>query len=105
MEVGLGRFGDARLEKAGSFCARGLWRAAARARAFASSAAIGPAPTGRSYSCSDLVGDCPATIAMGAKVVGHTRHVSFQIAEIKNRFTEILRMIAELRPPPVALTG
>jgi hypothetical protein len=27
MELGFGRFGDARLEKGGSFCTPGLWRA------------------------------------------------------------------------------
>ncbi len=53
--------------------------------------------TRRSYSCSDLVGDRPATIGIGAKVVGHVRYVAFQMAEVaisKNLFAEILRMIA-----------
>ncbi len=38
----------------------------------------------------------------------HARYVAFQMAEVvisKNLFAEILRMIAELRPPPVASTG
>ena len=53
--------------------------------------------TRRSYSCSALVGDRPATIGIGAKVVGHARSVAFKMAEVaisKNRFAEILRMIA-----------
>ena len=39
---------------------------------------------------------------------GHGWFVAFQMAEVaisKNLFAEILRMIAELRPPPVASTG
>lgn len=47
-------------------------------------------------------------IKIGAKVVGHARYVAFQMAEVaipKNLFAEIFRMIAELRPPPVASTG
>ena len=47
-------------------------------------------------------------IKIGAKVVSHGRYVAFQMAEIaipRNLFTDILRMIAELRPPPVASTA
>jgi hypothetical protein len=36
-------------------------------------------------------------------VFGHGRYVAFQMAEVaipKNLFADILRMIAELRPPP-----
>ena len=67
-----------------------------------------PPLSGRSYSCSDLASERPATIGIGAKVVGHARYVAFQMAEVaisKNLFAEILRMIAELRPPPVASTA
>ena len=42
-------------------------------------------------------------IKIGAKVVSHGRYVAFQMAEVaipKNLFADILRMIAELRPPP-----
>ncbi len=49
-----------------------------------------------------------AVIRIGAKVVGHARCVAFQMTEIaisKNLFAMILRMIAELQPPPVASTG
>ena len=52
--------------------------------------------TRRSYSCSDLVGDRPATIRIGAKVVGHARYVAFRMAEAaipKNLFAEIHRII------------
>jgi Transposase DDE domain group 1 len=41
-------------------------------------------------------------IKIGAKIVSHGRYVAFQIAEVaipKNLFADILRMIAELRPP------
>ena len=51
--------------------------------------------TRRSYLCSDLVGDRPAMIGIGAKVVGHVRCVAFQMAEVaisKYLFAEILRM-------------
>ena len=42
-------------------------------------------------------------IKIGAKVVCHARYVAFQMAEVavhRNLFAEILRMIAQLRPPP-----
>ncbi|MGA3340598.1 MAG: IS1380 family transposase [Methylocella sp.] len=41
-------------------------------------------------------------IKIGAKVVSHGRYVAFQMAEVaipKNLFADILRMIADLRPP------
>jgi hypothetical protein len=44
-------------------------------------------------------------IKIGAKVVSHGRYVAFQMAEVaipKNLFAGILRLIAELRPPPDA---
>jgi len=47
-------------------------------------------------------------IKIGAKVVGHARYVSFQMAEVailRNVFADILRMIAELRPPPITSDG
>ena len=42
---------------------------------------------------------------IGAKVVRHGRYVIFQMAEVavpRELFKEILRLIAELRPPPAA---
>ena len=42
-------------------------------------------------------------IKIGAKVVSHGRYVAFQMAEVaipRQMFQEILRRIAELRPPP-----
>jgi hypothetical protein len=42
-------------------------------------------------------------IKIGAKVVSHGRYVVFQMAEVgipRQRFQEILRLIAELRPQP-----
>jgi nitrogen-specific signal transduction histidine kinase len=47
-------------------------------------------------------------IKIGAKVVSDGRYVAFQMAEVAipgNFFADILRMIAELRPPPVASTA
>jgi hypothetical protein len=47
-------------------------------------------------------------IKTGAKVVGRARYVAFQMAEAaisRGLFADILRMIAELRPPPVASTA
>jgi Transposase DDE domain group 1 len=44
-------------------------------------------------------------IKIGAKIVSHGRYVAFQMAEVaipKNLFADILRLIAELRPPPNA---
>jgi hypothetical protein len=38
-----------------------------------------------------------------AKIVRHGHYVAFQMAEVaisKNLFADILRLIAELRPPP-----
>ena len=45
---------------------------------------------------------------IGAKVVGHGRYVAFQMAEVdipRNLFADILRLIAELRRPPVTSTA
>ena len=47
-------------------------------------------------------------IKTGAKVVSHGRYVAFQMAEVAvppNLFADILRMIAELRPPPLTSTA
>ena len=46
-------------------------------------------------------------IKISAKVVGHAHYVAFQMAEVaipRNLFADILRMIAELRPPPITST-
>ena len=48
------------------------------------------------------------SVAPTRKVVDLARTVALQMAEIvnsKNLFAEIVRMIAELRPPPLASTG
>ena len=47
-------------------------------------------------------------IKIGAKVVSHVRCVAFQMAEVpipRRLFSDILRMIAELRPPSLASTA
>jgi hypothetical protein len=47
-------------------------------------------------------------IKIGAKVVSHGRYVAFQMAEVaipRNLFADILRLIAELRPPPLLSTA
>jgi hypothetical protein len=47
-------------------------------------------------------------IKIGAKVVNHGPYVAFQMAEVaipRNLFADILRLIAELRPPPVTSTA
>ena len=47
-------------------------------------------------------------IKIGAKVVSHGRYVAFQMAEVaipRHLFADILRLIAELRPPPAASTA
>jgi hypothetical protein len=41
------------------------------------------------------------------KIVNHGRYVAFQMAEVaipRTLFADILRLIAELRPPPAALS-
>jgi Transposase DDE domain group 1 len=43
-------------------------------------------------------------IKIGAKVVSHGRYVVFQMAEVaipRNLFADILRLIVQLRPPPI----
>ena len=43
-------------------------------------------------------------IKIGAKIISHGRYVAFQMAEVaipRHLFAEILRLIAELRPPPI----
>jgi hypothetical protein len=47
-------------------------------------------------------------IKIGAKVVSHRRYVALQMSEVavpRNLLADILRLIAELRPPPVTLTA
>ena len=47
-------------------------------------------------------------LKIGAKVVSHGRYVAFQIAEVaipRNLLADILRLIAELRPPPLMSTA
>jgi hypothetical protein len=47
-------------------------------------------------------------IKIGAKVVSHGCYVAFQMAEVaisRNLFADILRLIAEQRPPPVMSTA
>jgi hypothetical protein len=42
-------------------------------------------------------------VKIGAKIVAHARYVTFQMAEVavpRELFQEILRLIAQLRPPP-----
>ena len=46
-------------------------------------------------------------IKIGAKIVNHGRYVAFQMAEVaipRTLFADILRLIAELWPPPVTST-
>jgi hypothetical protein len=48
------------------------------------------------------------TFKIGAKVVSSGRYIAFQMAEVaipKNLFADILRLIAELRPPPASSTA
>jgi hypothetical protein len=47
-------------------------------------------------------------IKIGAKVVSHGRYVAFQMAEVaipRNLFADMLRLVAELRSPPVTSTA
>ena len=47
-------------------------------------------------------------IKTGAKIVSHGRYVAFQMAEVaipRTLFADVLRLIAELRPPPVTSTA
>jgi len=47
-------------------------------------------------------------IKIGAKVVGHGRYIAFEMAEVaipREVFADILRLIAELRPPPDPATA
>ena len=47
-------------------------------------------------------------IKTGAKIFSHGRYVAFQMAEVavpRTLFADILRLIAELRPPPVTSTA
>jgi Transposase DDE domain group 1 len=47
-------------------------------------------------------------IKIGSKVISHGRYVAFQMAEIaipRIIFADILRLIAELRPPPATSTA
>jgi hypothetical protein len=46
-------------------------------------------------------------VKIGARVVTHARYVAFQMAQVaipRHLFVDILRMVAELRPPPMAST-
>jgi hypothetical protein len=63
----------------------------------------------RTLATPEPIKDSPLTslkeklIKIGAKLVNHSRYVAFQMAEVAvpwALFAEILRLIAELRPPP-----
>ncbi len=44
-------------------------------------------------------------VKIGAKIVVHSRYVTFQMAEVavpRDMFAEILRLIAQLRAPPAS---
>ena len=44
-------------------------------------------------------------VKIGAKVVSHSRYVTFQLAEVavtRGPFRKFLRLIDELRPPPTS---
>jgi hypothetical protein len=59
------------------------------------------------WSLSSPEGEAEKLIKIGPKVVGHVRCVTFQMAEVaipRNLSADILRLIAELRPPPVVST-
>jgi Transposase DDE domain group 1 len=68
----------------------------------------------RTLATPELIKDWSLTslkeklIKIGAKIVSHGRYVAFQMAEVaipKNLFADILRLIAELRPPPATSTA
>jgi hypothetical protein len=64
-----------------------------------------PAHAGDAGADQRLVADEPEGEADGAKIVSHGRYVAFQMAEVaipRNLFADILRLIAQLRPPPNA---
>jgi hypothetical protein len=66
-----------------------------------------PAYTGDAGADQRLVADEPEgkLIKIGAKLVSHGRYVAFQMAEVaisRQLFADILRLIAQLRPPPDA---
>jgi hypothetical protein len=57
-----------------------------------------------------LVADEPQRklIKIGGKVVSHGRYVAFQMAEVavpRYLFADVLRRVAQLRPPPVTSTA
>ena len=84
--------------------------------------ALRPIPTSVSGGRSDIAAELPNVaevpigdirsslttlreklVKIGAKVVRHGRYVAFQMAEVavpRMVFAEILRLIAQLRPPP-----
>ena len=68
----------------------------------------------RTLATPEPIKDWPLTslkeklIKIGAKVVSHGRYVAFQMAEVaipRNLFADVLRLIAELRPPPLISTA
>ena len=67
----------------------------------------------RTLATPEPIKDWPLTtlkerlIKIGAKIVSHGRYVPFQMAELaipRTLFADILRLIAELRSPPVTST-
>ena len=67
-------------------------------------------PLTRTSPCEDwsLTSLKEKLIKIGAKVVSSGRYVAFQMAAVaipKNLFADILRLIAELRPPPATSTA
>ena len=87
----------------GQRCSTSTSRAGLQSRQF-------PAHFGEAGADQGLVADESEEklIKIGANVVSHGRYVAFQMAEVaisRNLFADILRLIADLRPPPVASTA
>ena len=66
-------------------------------------------PLTRTSPCEDwsLTSLKEKLIKIGAKVVSHGRYIAFQMAEVaisRHLFADVLRLIAELRPPPAAVS-
>jgi Transposase DDE domain group 1 len=62
---------------------------------------LAPSETAEPWSLTSLR---EKLIKIGAKVVSHSRYVTFQLTEVavsRQMFAEILSLIARLRAPPV----
>jgi hypothetical protein len=97
---GAGRPSDTNIRVAGKQVVGGLLSPADGLRPFRRTCTLATPEPIKDWSLTSLR---ERLIKIGAKIISHDRYVAFQMAEVaipRQLFAAILRLIAELRPPP-----